>query len=162
MGLAAILALVGLIGWVMVRTIGMSPGLVELRTFSDDASGLMDGTQVRLNGIPVGYLEAQKLTNSLDPMRKVELDVKVKTSYLDKIPEDSTAGLASDNLLGDQYIAIRRGQSNRPIAAGAELRTTQSQDISKIMARMGQELDRLQGIAARADKLLTGASNGEG
>ena len=68
------------------------------------------------------------------------------------------AGLASDNLLGDLYIAIHRGKSDRPIAAGAELRTTQAQDISKMMARMGQEMDRLQGIAVRADKLLSGAT----
>lgn len=156
------LAVLGGAAFVFLRTTGFTPGYAELRTFSDDASGLMDGTQVRLNGIPIGYLEAQKLTNSRDPMRKVELDLKIKSAYLVRIPSDSVVGLQSDNLLGDLYIAIHRGQSPQPVQPGAELRTTQAQDIGKIMARMSQELDRLQSIAERADKLLSGATAGQG
>uniref|UniRef100_Q01T55 Mammalian cell entry related domain protein n=1 Tax=Solibacter usitatus (strain Ellin6076) TaxID=234267 RepID=Q01T55_SOLUE len=156
------LAVIGGAAFVFLRTTGFAPGYAGLRTFTDDASGLMDGTQVRLNGIPIGYLETQKLTNSRDPMRKVELDLKVKTAYLARIPSDSVVGLQSDNLLGDLYIAIHRGQSPQPIQANAELRTTQAQDIGKLMARMSQELDRLQSIAERADKLLSGASAGHG
>jgi phospholipid/cholesterol/gamma-HCH transport system substrate-binding protein len=159
---AVILAILAGAAYVFLRTAGLSPGYVELRTYSDDASGLMDGTQVRLNGIPIGYLEAQNLTKSRDPMRKVEFVLKVKRAYLDKIPADSVAGLASDNLLGDLYFAIHRGQSSQHIAPGAELRATQAQDISKMMARMGQEMDRLQSIAERANKLLSGANAGRG
>jgi phospholipid/cholesterol/gamma-HCH transport system substrate-binding protein len=160
--LGIFLAVLGGAAFVFLRTTGFTPGYVELRTFSDDASGLMDGTQVRLNGIPIGYLETQKLTNSRDPMRKVELDLKIKSAYLPRIPSDSVVGLQSDNLLGDPYIAVHRGQSPQPVQAGAELRTTQAQDIGKLMARMSQELDRLQSIAERADKLLSGASAGQG
>ena len=116
----------------------ISPGYVTLRTFLDDAAGLMDGTQVRLNGIPIGYLDAQKLTNSRNPNRKVEFDLKVKERYLREIPVDSVVGLASDNLLGDQYIGIRRGQSAEHVQPGAELATTQTQDITRMMAQMSQ------------------------
>ncbi len=159
---AVILAVLGGTAFVFLRYRELSPGYVELRTFSDDASGLMDGTQVRLNGIAIGYLETQKLTNSRDLMRKIELDLKVKRAYLDKIPVDSLAGLASDNLLGDLYIAIHRGQSAEHIQAGAELHATLAQDISKMMARMSQQIDRMQAIAERADKLLTGTTAGRG
>jgi len=156
------LAVLGGAALLFLRTTGFTPGYVELRTFTDDASGLMDGTQVRLNGIPIGYLEAQKLTKSRDPKRKVELDLRIKSAYLARIPSDSVVGLQSNNLLGDLYIAIHRGQSPQPIQAGAELGATQPQDIGKIMARMSQELDRLQAIAERADKLLSGAVAGQG
>ena len=64
------------------------------------------------------------------------------------------AGLASDNLLGDLYIGIHRGKSPQPIAPGGELRSTQAQDISKMMARMGQQLDRLNEVSDRVNKLL--------
>ena len=50
-------------GYSLFRVKDLAPGYVELRTFLDDASGLVDGTQVRLNGIPIGYLDGQKLTN---------------------------------------------------------------------------------------------------
>jgi phospholipid/cholesterol/gamma-HCH transport system substrate-binding protein len=160
--IGTLLVVLGVVTLMLFRSRTLSVGYVELRTFTDDASGLMDGTQVRLNGIPIGYLEAQKLTRSLDLMRKVELDLRVRTSYLREIPSDSVAGLSSDNLLGDQYIAIHRGQSSAPIAAGGELRAMQAQDIGKMMARFSQQLDRLQNIAQRADKLLSGATAGHG
>lgn len=155
-------AILGGTAFVLFRVRGLSLGYVELRIFTDDASGLVDGTQVRLNGIPIGYLETQKQTRSLDLMRKVELDLRVRNSYLDQIPVDSVAGLASDTLLGDQYIAIHRGQSDRHIEAGAELRTTQAQDIGKMMARFGQQMDRLQSMSDRIDKLIADVNAGHG
>jgi phospholipid/cholesterol/gamma-HCH transport system substrate-binding protein len=160
--LVVIAAVMGGSAFLMVRTRGLAPGYFELHTFSDDASGLMDGTQVRLNGIQIGYLEAQRLTNSRDPMRKIELILKVKNSFLTKIPEDSVAGLASDNLLGDLYVGIHRGQSPQHVVPGAELGAMQAQDISKMMARMSQQIDRLTAIADRANKLLATTTAGGG
>ena len=150
------------LGFVLYRASDLSPGYVPLRTFMDDASGVMDGTQVRLNGIPIGYLDGQKLTNSRDPKRKVEFDLKVKERYLREIPVDSVVGLASDNLLGDQFIGIRRGRSEQHIQAGAELGTTLAQDITKMMAQMTQQLERLQTVVTRADQLLSTAGTGSG
>ena len=118
----------------LFRARDLTPGYVTLRTYLDDAAGLMDGTQVRLNGIPIGYLDAQRLTNSRNPNRKVEFDLKVKERYLREIPVDSVVGLASDNLLGDQYIGIRRGLSAEHVQPGTELATTQTQDITRMMA----------------------------
>ena len=150
------------LGVFLFRVKDLSPGYVPLRTFLDDAAGLMDGTQVRLDGIPIGYLDAQKLTNSRDPNRKVEFDLKVQERYLREIPVDSLAGLASDNLLGDQFIGIRRGKSAQHIQAGAELGATQTQDITRMMAQMSVELDRLQAVFTRADKLMSAVNKGGG
>lgn len=164
------MAIVGLGGCAVVAALGvflfrakdLSPGYVPLRTFLDDAAGLMDGTQVRLNGIPIGYLDSQKLTNSRDPNRKVEFGLKVRERYLREIPVDSLVGLASDNLLGDQYIGIRRGKSAQHVVAGGELGTTQTQDITRMMGQMSLQLDRLQAVVTRADKLLSGVGKGSG
>jgi phospholipid/cholesterol/gamma-HCH transport system substrate-binding protein len=150
------------LGVLLFRAKDLSPGYVQLHTYLDDAAGLMDGTQVRLNGIPIGYLEAQKHTNSRDPMRKIEFDLRVKESYLRQIPADSLVGLASDNLLGDQYIGIRRGKSAQPVRAGAELGMTQTQDITRMMAQVSTQLDRLQAVATRGDKLMSGVDKGSG
>jgi phospholipid/cholesterol/gamma-HCH transport system substrate-binding protein len=81
----------------------------------------------------------------------------VKESYLRDIPADSQVGLASDNLLGEQYIGIRRGKSSQHVQPGGELSAMQSQDITRLMAQMSTQLDRLQAIATRADKLMSGA-----
>ena len=159
MGAAAVLAGSG---YLLYRARNLSPGHVLLRTYMDDASGLMDGTQVRLNGIPVGYLDAQNFTNSLDPNRKIQFDLKVKSSYLPDIPVDSEVGLASDNLLGDLYIGIRKGKSSEIVKPGAELPAVQAQDITRMMAQMSRQLERLQDVVTRADKLTAGIGAGKG
>jgi phospholipid/cholesterol/gamma-HCH transport system substrate-binding protein len=152
---AAILAIA--FGVFLFRVKDLSPGYVPLRTFMDDASGLTDGTQVRLDGISIGYLDAQKLTNSRDPKRKVEFDLKVKEHFLRDIPVDSVVGLASDNLLGELYIGVHRGRSKQHVEPGAELGTTEAADITRMMAQMSQELDRLQDVFTRADELVSSA-----
>ena len=154
--------LVAVPGFLLYRGKDFSPGYVQLRTFLDDAAGLVDGTQVRLNGIPIGYLDGQKLTNSRDPSRKIEFDLKVKERYLREIPVDSVVGLASDNLLGQQFIGIRQGRSTVHVQAGAELGTTQNQDITMVMAQMSRQLDRLQDVFTRADKLMSAVNKGGG
>jgi phospholipid/cholesterol/gamma-HCH transport system substrate-binding protein len=154
--------LVAALGFFLFRAKDLSPGYVQLRTYLDDAAGLMDGTQVRLNGIPIGYLDGQKLTNSRDPNRKIEFDLKVKERYLREIPVDSVVGLASDNLLGDQFVGIRRGRSPQHVQAGAELGNTQTQDITRMMAQMTLQLDRLQAVVTRADKLMSSVDTGSG
>jgi phospholipid/cholesterol/gamma-HCH transport system substrate-binding protein len=161
----AILSVCGLLaaaGFLMFHASELSPGYVKLHAYLDDASGLMDGTQVRLDGIPIGYLDGQKLTGSRNPRKKVEFDLKVKEYFLQDIPVDSTVGLASDNLLGEQYIGIHRGHSPQHVQAGAELGSSLAEDITKIMAQMSLQLDRLQAIFTRAEKLMSGVGTGKG
>jgi phospholipid/cholesterol/gamma-HCH transport system substrate-binding protein len=161
----AILSICGLLaaaGFLMFHASELSPGYVKLHAYLDDASGLMDGTQVRLDGIPIGYLDGQKLTGSRNPRKKVEFDLKVEEHFLQDIPVDSTVGLASDNLLGEQYIGIHRGHSPQHVQAGAELGSSLAEDITKIMAQMSLQLDRLQAIFTRAEKLMSGVGTGKG
>src|ERR1700749_351920 len=86
-----------------------------LRTYMDDASGLSNGTAVRLNGITVGYLDKLQLTGSRNPKRTVEFDMKVQTSFLTQIPVDSHVGVAAANLLGDKFLNITKGVSSQHV-----------------------------------------------
>ena len=89
--LGVVLAILGGAAVALLRVRGISPGYVELHTFSDDASGLMDGTQVRLNGIPVGYLvltstpavsTAVSAELALDPVVPQGLPGAVRARYI--------------------------------------------------------------------------------
>ena len=98
-----------------------------LRTYMDDASGLSDGTAVRLNGITIGYLDGLELTPSRDPKRAVGFNMRVQPEYLSKIPVDSVVGIGAANLLGDKFLNITKGQSPEHVKEGAELKPLQSQ-----------------------------------
>jgi len=133
-----------------------------LRTYMDDASGLGDGTPVRLNGITVGYLDKLRLTNSRDPKRKVEFDMMVQKEYLSQIPVDSVVGVAASNLLGDKYLNITQGMSAQHVAEGAELAPLESQDIPVLLKQMATLLHTFQLTVGRVDNLLAGVEAGQG
>jgi phospholipid/cholesterol/gamma-HCH transport system substrate-binding protein len=133
-----------------------------LRTFMSDASGLQDGTPVRLNGITVGYLDRLRLTNSSDPHRVVEFEMQIQEKYLNEIPTDSVAGIAASNLVGDKFINITKGQLADRVRPGDELRSMQTQDIPELMAGMANLLTSFQVIVKRVDTMLVGVEQGKG
>jgi len=134
----------------------------QLRTYMDNAAGLPDGTEVRLNGILIGFLETPRLTESRDPKRAVEFDMRVKPDFLPQIPEDSTVAIAASTLLGGKVIDITKGVSKVAVKPGAELRSAQVEDIPQLMGEMKVVLDSLNTIAARVDGLLAGIEQGKG
>ncbi len=75
-----------------------------------DASGMAEGTPVRLNGFTIGTLDTIELTGSADPKRSVEFIMKVQEKFLQQIPVDSVAGISAANLLGDKFINITKGR----------------------------------------------------
>ena len=133
-----------------------------LRTYMDDASGIAESTPVRLNGISIGFLDKLVLTNSPDPHRTIEFDMRVKPRYLREIPVDSVAGIGAANLLGDKFINITKGRAARSVEPGAELKSQASQDIPELMAESANLFQSLQGIVNRLDVLLAGIEAGKG
>ena len=133
-----------------------------LRTHMSDASGLQEGTPVRLNGITVGYLDKLRLTNSSDPHRVVEFDMQVREVYLNDIPVDSVVGIAASNLVGDKFINITKGQLSQHVKPGEELTSMQTKDIPELMAGMANLLTSFQVIVNRVDKMLVGVEQGKG
>jgi phospholipid/cholesterol/gamma-HCH transport system substrate-binding protein len=93
----------------------------HLRTYLADSTGLDPGASVELSGVEIGEVEALRLTDSKDPNRVVEARLKIEEKFLRHIPEDSVTAIASETLLGDEYIDITMGHSPRPVRPGGEL-----------------------------------------
>jgi phospholipid/cholesterol/gamma-HCH transport system substrate-binding protein len=155
-----------LIVFVLVFLLTSSRGIFQqnelLLTYMEDASGMAQGTPVRLNGITVGFLDNLRLTGAKDPKRAVEFDLLVKKKFLADIPVDSIATIAAANLLGDKFLNITRGQDSRTVRPGSELRGAQGQDIPELMAQSANLLKSFQTIVTRVDNLLAGVEAGKG
>jgi phospholipid/cholesterol/gamma-HCH transport system substrate-binding protein len=83
--------------------------------------GVRLGTDVKLAGIKVGSVVAQ----SLDPQTyEAVLTLSIVADV--KLPRDTSAQIASEGLLGGTYIALSPGAEDRMLAAGGEIRHTQS------------------------------------
>lgn len=98
----------------------------------DRIDGLNDGSDVRLSGIKVGTVVKQQL----DPqtyLAVVTLSIKPEV----KLPEDSSAQISSDGLLGDKYLSITPGAEDEMLKPGAEIQHTQgSVDLVSLVGRL--------------------------
>jgi len=133
-----------------------------LRTFMQNASGLITGSPVMLNGLNVGYVDEVRLTNSTNPQRAVEFDMRLNEKYLADIPVDSIVTIAAASLLGNKFLNITRGTSSLHVRDGDELRSVGVQDVQELMATMANLLQSFQDIVNRANNLLAGVEQGKG
>jgi phospholipid/cholesterol/gamma-HCH transport system substrate-binding protein len=163
-GLVAItaIAITVILIFLLTSKTGLFQHNVPLRTYMDDASGITEGTAVRLNGITIGYLDRLRLSNTTNPKRIVEFDMQVKEEYLSQIPTDSVAGIGAANLLGDKFINITKGMAAQHVKAGDELPSMVAQDIPELMAQSANLLQSFQGIVNRVDRMLAGVEEGKG
>jgi phospholipid/cholesterol/gamma-HCH transport system substrate-binding protein len=103
----------------------------ELVANFERADGINVGTDVRISGIKVGSVVGEDLDNATYFARVVlSVDRKVK------VPEDSSVKIASDGLLGGNYLSIQPGGSAKELADGGEIVNTQpSIDLMSLITR---------------------------
>lgn len=100
--------------------IGAISGGYDVTARFDRADGVNVGTDVRLSGIKVGTV--QKL--SLDP-KTYNAVVTISMDNAIKLPDNSSARITSDGLLGNQYLSIDPGGSMQMIKPGGQIENTQ-------------------------------------
>ncbi|PZW38662.1 phospholipid/cholesterol/gamma-HCH transport system substrate-binding protein [Humitalea rosea] len=96
-------------------------GGLALTARFDRIDGLAPGADVRIAGVKVGTVTGQRI----DPttfLAILSLDVD---STL-RIPEDSSAEITSEGLLGGKYVAIVPGGAEKLLRSGSEITITQS------------------------------------
>ena len=83
------------------------------------ADGLMNGAEVRLAGMPVGYVSEQKFADNFQ--------VKVTLSFDKKfdIPIDSSVVIETDGLLGAKHVELTPGADEELLESGDTLAYTQ-------------------------------------
>jgi phospholipid/cholesterol/gamma-HCH transport system substrate-binding protein len=83
--------------------------------------GIKEGSDVRISGIKVGSVVGQ----SLDPKTFLAtLRMTIDPAF--KLPDDSSAEIVSDGLLGSKYLSLTPGGSEKDIPVGGRIRHTQS------------------------------------
>lgn len=97
----------------------------------DQVDGISTGSDVRLSGIKVGTVVGQKL----DPETyQAELTLAIVPSI--RLPEDSSAKITTEGLLGGRYISLQPGSSDNYLAQGDTIQYTQS--ALDLMSLIGQ------------------------
>jgi len=88
----------------------------------DDVGGLKVRAPVKMSGVQIG--EVSRIY--LDPKTfKATVKMEIRNKF-DNIPDDSSAGIYTSGLLGDNYIAISPMYNETPLQNGSEIQITHS------------------------------------
>ncbi|MFC0409083.1 outer membrane lipid asymmetry maintenance protein MlaD [Roseomonas elaeocarpi] len=102
------------------KSLGTSSG-INLRARFDRIDGLANGSDVRIAGVRVGSVTAERI----DP-RTFLAEVTMRIDSGLNLPDDSSAEITSESLLGGKYIALVPGGSDKLLKDGGEITITQS------------------------------------
>ena len=82
-------------------------------------SGLKKGVSVEIAGVDVGKVESITLDNySADVLMKIRTGIR--------LPEDTIASIRTRGLIGDKYVSLSPGASDRMIPPNGKIRDTES------------------------------------
>ena len=112
------------------RAGGAADGLVLTARF-DKIDGLNNGADVRIAGVKVGAVVSQRI----DPQNFVaEVTINVDRSL--RLPDDTSAEITSEGLLGGKYVSLVPGGTERFLASGARITETQgSVSLESLLGR---------------------------
>ena len=113
----------------------------------DRIDGLAPGSDVRIAGVRVGSVTQERI----DP----QTFLAVVTMQVDpglKLPDDTSAEITSESLLGGKYIALVPGGSDKDLRDGSEISITQS-SVS-LEALLGKFIFNVGSLADATQKSL--------
>jgi phospholipid/cholesterol/gamma-HCH transport system substrate-binding protein len=93
----------------------------NLKAQFSDIGGLTIGSNVKIGGVTVGHV----VNESLDPQTYAAI-VTVQINNGVKIPQDTSAAISSEGLLGGNYVGLSPGGSDSMLAPGQSFQVTQS------------------------------------
>lgn len=98
------------------------PSAYNITAMFDDIGGLKVRSPVKIGGVQIGEVSEIKL----DPVTfKAVVKMQINDSYND-IPDDSSAGIFTAGLLGDNYIAITPMYNKSVLKNGSTIEFTNS------------------------------------
>jgi phospholipid/cholesterol/gamma-HCH transport system substrate-binding protein len=88
----------------------------------DSVSGLKSGASVEIAGVEVGRVDRI----GLDPKNGAQARVYLKVRSGVKLSDDTIASVRTRGIIGDKFILLKPGGSEKPLASGGRVRETES------------------------------------
>ena len=120
-GLAVIVIAVAFLIYALGQANALSGGGYLLKAQFSSIGGLANGSDVKIGGVVVGRVADERL----DPVTYAAV-VQLRINNNIKIPQDTSAAISSDGLLGGNYVALSPGGSDTMLQAGQSFQVTQS------------------------------------
>lgn len=121
LGAVVLLVAIGFLIFAFTATdIGPRGNGYEVTAAFGDASGVRNGTEVRMSGVRIGSVVRYQLDpDSFDAVVTFSIDPSIK------LPTDTSARILPDGLLGGTYVSLTPGGELEDIPAGGRIAHTQ-------------------------------------
>ena len=93
----------------------------DLTADFERVDGIRQGSDVRISGIKIGSV----VTETLDP-KTFLATLRLSVDPTVKLPDDTVAEIVSGGLLGDKYLSLVPGGSDKVLPEGGKIKYTQS------------------------------------
>lgn len=125
-------------------------------------SGLLIGAPVRLAGVDVGTVTEIGFPTALEE-KNVIATLQIDISMQNRIREDSRAIIQTMGLLGDKYVEITLGSTDKPIIGARHfLETREPLEITSLVNRGGEMMQNVNGLLENLNAVVTGIREGKG
>ncbi|MGO1120931.1 outer membrane lipid asymmetry maintenance protein MlaD [Rhodovibrionaceae bacterium A322] len=121
MGAVVLLVAVGFVAFALTTSGYRSASGYVVTADFDDASGIVIGSDIYMAGLKIGSV----VDHDLDP-ESFQAHLSLSIDHDIKLPEDSTAKILSQSLLGGNAIVLEPGGSDVMLAEGDAIEYTQS------------------------------------
>ncbi len=100
--------------------VGKGTGGYTIIAAFENAAGISTGSDVRMSGVKIGTVLAQELDpQSYQAVLKLSVERKVR------LPDDSTAKITSEGIMGANFVALEVGGSETMLKDGDMMENTQ-------------------------------------
>jgi phospholipid/cholesterol/gamma-HCH transport system substrate-binding protein len=131
-------------------------------TYMADAAALTTSAPVNLDGIPIGKVQAIRLSGLKDARKLVRIEMQVPEHELKNIPVDSFSQISAANVLGSKYINIKTGKSDTPVKNGQEIPSIGTGEIQDLVQEGFGLLNSAQDTIQRVDRIVGLVESGRG
>ena len=120
-GLVVLLAAAGFLSYAIANSgrTGISSGYPLYAQFSNIA-GLDTGSDVRMAGVKIGVIDSE----TIDPKTYLA-NVRMTIRHGIQLPKDSSISVASESLLGGEYLSVEPGADTATLQPGQSITITQ-------------------------------------
>ncbi len=126
-----------------------------------NSQGLLTGNQVRLAGVVVGAVRDIEVPRTPGQDLTVHFDIERKYQHL--VKTDSRAEIKTIGLLGDKYLEVTPGSSDKPdLEPDHEIIAFRGAELDKILAGSGDLVDNVVAISKSLKTILGRTEKGEG
>ena len=128
---------------------------MQLTARFDRIDGLANGADVRIAGVKVGSVTGTRI----DP-RTFGAEVTMRVDRSLRLPNDTSAEITSEGLLGGKYVSLVPGGSERMLADGG--RITETQGSVSLESLLGRFIFSVTQMNGNAQQQQGGSAEGAG